>query len=530
MTLRALRSTPSILPPNTSPIQASQPPRHPRHLLRSTNLSNQTHSRAQRKNMSATLATVDSPRVVTLPAISAFTQANETTNAPSLAAKLDVPGKITCNNSKSCSPSHLCCDFLSVHRYRTVSPWLDQPPFDFDPGWSYSTRMFRPNTSLTLSFSYRIHLSPGSRRSSSSATRAAIARAISANGSKNSRSSSVIVTPERLSSDPPSPPPALEHALLPPPPDSPPALVQAFTVSHVPVYNDSMQSGSSSSRSPTPLDNGYPMISPHSQGLTNAHIASHPSPMPSHYSDSPPTYAESSQHSSYGYVSPSSHASGTSAVDQSFDYTYGEKSPLPRLQSSALHHASMDNIHDHSPPSSAHLSSVSSRLSISHISHPQSYPTHYHAVSSPSPDSGHSMSPHSQASGPPTPNYSAYHDDRHDGATYHTIESVPDHSGLTDGYVSSQSHIIHGNYNHSMVPQQRYASPPPILAPIQDERVIRGDIRVSHVQHSPVSSIPVTPLSSSYMHSSIHNYSYHAPHISLNPATWKHDALLRGRS
>lgn len=315
--------------------------------------------------------------------------------------------------------------------------------------------------------------------------------------------------------------------MIPPPPDSPPPLVQAF---HVPVYNDSMHSSSSSSRSPTPLENAYPMIS-HSQGLTNGHIASQPSPMASHYSDSPPTYTESSQHSSYGYVSPTSHAPATSAVEQSYDYSYSEKSPLPRLQST-LHHASMDSIHDHSPPSSAHLSSVSSRLSISHLSHPQSYPNHYHAVSSPSPDSGHSVSPHSQASGPPTPSYSAYQDDRHDGTTYHTIESVPDHSGLANSYVSSQG-MIHGSYNHSMISQHslpRYDSPPPILAPIQDERVIRGDIRLSHVQHSPVSSIPPTPLSSSYMHSSIHNYPYHTPHLSLNQTTWKHDTLLRGRS
>ncbi|KAG9317897.1 hypothetical protein JVU11DRAFT_2126 [Chiua virens] len=258
---------------------------------------------------------------------------------------------------------------------------------------------------------YRIHLSPGSRRSSSSATRAAIARAVGGNGSKNGRSSSAIVTPERLSTSPPSPPPALEHAILspPPPPDSPPALVQAYSLPHVPVYSDGMHSSGSSSRSPTPFDGAYPLISPHSQALTNGHIASQPSPMQSQFSDSPPTYTESSQHSNYGYT-PSSHASGTSAVDQSYDYSYNEKSSLPRLQSSAIHHASMDTIHDHSPPSSAHLSSVSSRLSISHISHPQSYPSHYHAVSSPSPDSGHSVSPHSQASGPPTPNYSAYQD------------------------------------------------------------------------------------------------------------------------
>ncbi|KAF9235214.1 hypothetical protein BU15DRAFT_51642 [Melanogaster broomeanus] len=190
-------------------------------------------------------------------------------------------------------------------------------------------------------------------------------------------------------------------------------------------------------------------------------------------------------------------------------------------------------MHDPSPPSSAHLSSVSSRLSISHISHPQSYPNHYHAVGTPSPDSAHSVSPHSQISGPPTPNYSTYRDEGHDGTSYQTIESVSDHSGLTNGYMSSQNHLVHATYNHSILAQQnlpRYDSPPPILAPIQDERVIRGDIRVSHLQHSPVSSIPPTPLSSSYMHTSMHNYPYHAPHMSLSQTNWKPDGLLRGRS
>ncbi|KIJ10990.1 hypothetical protein PAXINDRAFT_138172 [Paxillus involutus ATCC 200175] len=374
---------------------------------------------------------------------------------------------------------------------------------------------------------YRIHLSPGSRRSSSSATRAAIARAVGASGSvsKSNRSSSTIITPERPSSDSPSPPPALEHA-IPPPPDSPPPLVQAFPV---PGYNDSIHSGSVSSRSPTPLENSYPILSPHSQAMTNGHIVSQPSPLQSHYGDSPPSYGEPSQTSPYGYVSSASHPSSTSAVDHSYDYSYSEKSSLPRLQSSSLHQSSMDSLHDPSPPTSAHLSSVSSRLSISHISHPQSYPNHYQAVSTPSPDSAHSVSPHSQASGPSTPNYSGYRADSHDGTTY---EPVPDHSGLTNGYISSQNHLVHASYNHSMMPQQnlpRYDSPPPILAPIQDERVIRGDIRVSHV-HSPVSSIPPTPLSSSYMQSSMHSYPYHAPHLSLNQGGWKPDGLLRGRS
>ncbi|KAH7887255.1 hypothetical protein F5I97DRAFT_1858851 [Phlebopus sp. FC_14] len=379
---------------------------------------------------------------------------------------------------------------------------------------------------------YRIHLSPGSRRSSTSATRAALARA-TGSAQRNARSVA-IMSHERTPSDPPSPPPALERAVIPPPPDSPPPLVQAYSV---PVYPDSIHSGSVSSRSPTPRENTYPMISQHPQALTNGHVTSQHSPLQSHYSDSPPNYGEPSQPSSYGYATSTSHSSSASTMqDHTYDYSYTDKSPLPRVQSS-LHQSSMDSLHDASPPSSAHLPSVPSRLSISHISHPQSYPNHYHNVSAntPSPDSTHSVSPHSQASGPPTPNYHpVYRDDGHDGSSYQTMGSVSDHTGLTNGYMSSQSHLVHNTYNHPIIQQQslpRYDSPPPILAPIQDERVIRGDVRASHVQHSSISStIPPIPLPSSYMHSSMHSYPYHAPPMVLNQAGWKPDSLLRGRS
>jgi len=101
MTPPAPRSTPSTLPPSTSPIQAS--PLHPPPLP-SPSLPSRFPSRPQRKNMSAALASVDLLPAVTLPAIFVFTQVNETTNAPFPAAKLDVPDKITFNNSEYCSP------------------------------------------------------------------------------------------------------------------------------------------------------------------------------------------------------------------------------------------------------------------------------------------------------------------------------------------------------------------------------------------------------------------------------------------
>ncbi|KAG2055006.1 hypothetical protein BDR06DRAFT_911880 [Suillus hirtellus] len=379
---------------------------------------------------------------------------------------------------------------------------------------------------------YRIHLSPGSRRSSSSATRAAIARAvgISGSGTKNSRTASSLMSSDHNSSDTPSPPPALEHA-IPPAPDSPPPLVQAFSV---PSYSDSLHSGSVSSRSPTPPDNSFPMINQHSQSMSNGQVASHSSPIQSHYGDNTPSYDESSQ-ANYGYVSAgvSQTSSGHAVHDHSYDYSqaYGEKPSMSRIHSSSLHQSPMENVHDGSPQSSAHLSSVSSRLSISHISHPHSYPTQYQAVSTPSPESPHSVSPHSQIS---TPNYSAYRDDSHEVASYQNgsgiLDPVSDHSNISSSYMNTQNNVVHGSYGHSLMSHHssipRYDSPPPVLAPIQDERVLRGDIRIPQMHHS------ITPPASlSYIHHSQvpSSYPYHAPHVGLGQSAWKADNVLRAR-
>lgn len=334
---------------------------------------------------------------------------------------------------------------------------------------------------------------------------------------------------DRNSSGTPSPPPALEHA-IPPAPDSPPPLEQAFPIPT--SYSDSMHSGSVSSRSSTPPDSSYQsMINHHSQAMSNGQVSSHSSPIQSHYNDSAPTYDEPSQ-ANYGYVTASvSQPSGAHAVhDHSYDYSqaYAEKSSMSRIHSSSLHQSSMDSIHDGSPQSSAHLSSVSSRLSISHISHPHSYPAHYQTVNTPSPDSPHSVSPHSQLS---TPSYSTYRDDPHDVAPYGSglLDSVPDHS---NNYMNTQNNVVHGSYNNTLMPHHssipRYDSPPPVLAPIQDERVLRGDIRIPQMHHSIT---PPLGNSLSYIHhSQVQNsYPYHAPHVGLGQSAWKTDSALRAR-
>ncbi|KIO04573.1 hypothetical protein M404DRAFT_1000446 [Pisolithus tinctorius Marx 270] len=374
---------------------------------------------------------------------------------------------------------------------------------------------------------YRIHLSPGSRRSSSSATRAAIARAVGA-ATGRSRSSGLLTMSDRSSHDGLTTPPPLEHA-IPPPPDSPPALVPAY-----PIYPDTIQSGSVSSRSSTPLENSYPIIPSHSQPLSNGHVAQH-SPLQTHFADSPPSF-EPAHSSGYGYHAPST---GAPVQDHSYSY-YDEKPSTARLQS-ALHQSSMDSMHDHSPPSSAHVPSHSSRLSISHLSHPQSYPVHY---STPSPDSSHSVSvsPHSQASEPSPPNYSAY---RSEG-NHDTTTSYSSLDGMSNGYMpGSSTHIglppsYHATHHPMGIPQQnlpRYDSPPPILAPIQDERVVRGDMGrlAQHIQVPSLSTSATLGASAYTMshhhphaHSSIGGYSYHASPLSMGQG-WKSE-LLRGRS
>lgn len=278
------------------------------------------------------------------------------------------------------------------------------------------------------------------------------------------------------------------------------------------------------------------MINQHSQAMSNGQVTSHSSPIQSHYNDNTPNYDEPSQ-PNYGYVTASvSQPSGTHAVhDHSYDYSqaYAEKSSMSRIHSSSLHQSPMDNIHDASPQSSAHLSSVSSRLSISHISHPHSYPTHYQSVNTPSPDSPHSVSPHSQLS---TPNYSAYRDDSHEVAPYQNnsgiLDPVPDNSSISSNYMNAQNNIVHGSYGHTLMSHHsnipRYDSPPPVLAPIQDERVLRGDIRIPQMHHSIT---PPLGNSLSYMHHSQvqSSYPYHTPHVSLSQNAWKADSALRAR-
>jgi len=94
---------------------------------------------------------------------------------------------------------------------------------------------------------------------------------------------------------------------------------------------------------------------------------------------------------------------------------------------------------------------------------------------------------------------------------------ITDHSGMGHTHMNSQSHhILHHNYP-SHVQNNRFNSPPPTLAPIQDERLIRRDER--HTQ--PHNTSP-------YIHhpQPLSEYPYHQS-LGLGHGAWKSESGMR---
>ncbi|KAF7775611.1 transcriptional regulator family: C2H2 zinc finger [Agaricus bisporus var. burnettii] len=213
---------------------------------------------------------------------------------------------------------------------------------------------------------YRIHLSPGSRRSS---TRSAISRAMG--GAKRGSTASAVSVPD--APPPLSSPPALEQARLyahhATPPDSPPPLAQAT----LPATAHLGDGGSSrSSSSPEQSYSQY-------LAMGNNQYS---------YRSGTTTYQEQSQGSGFTYVH-------TTPLSHSPPHSYA------------------------SSPHDNFSNSQGSRHSISHI-------TSYHAPATssatpPSPASSHSVSSHT--SGPPTPTYNVYDDAQ---ARYHSQPMIAD--------------------------------------------------------------------------------------------------------
>ncbi|KAG5652155.1 hypothetical protein H0H81_006100 [Sphagnurus paluster] len=348
---------------------------------------------------------------------------------------------------------------------------------------------------------YRIHLSPGSRRSS---TRSAISRAMNSSGSKRgsaASSGSVSSIPEPPSSPPPlSAPPALEPARVyshhSPPPDSPPPLAHAtLPATHMPSASSSRSSGSPEAQS-------------HSQYPPSSQLVGLSPAQPYSYRSGTSTYQEQSQgtgFATYVHTTPNG-GNSTSNGNSSFSYStssYGNYS-LPHL-----------NTHDTNPP-------PSSRHSISHISHP--HPSGQNSQNSTSnssataqepasPASSHSVSSHT--SGPPTPSY-VYHEDAH-AHHYHSgstsLLGEPQHS-----YGGSHGHAMHHHY------PARFDSPPPVLAPIQESaRFVRRDDR------SPGGYLPhhhQQSLGGDYGYHHTQQQHQHQP-MALSHGAWKTESGMR---
>ena len=201
-----------------------------------------------------------------------------------------------------------------------------------------------------------------------------------------------------------------------------------------------------------------------------------------------------------------SYRSGTTTYQeqsQGAGFTYVHTTPISQ---SSSYGGSHENFSSRENPSNRH--------SISHISHPQSYPS---AQGPPSPSSSQSVS--SQTSGPPTPTYPAFHDESR--GTYQSNGMMSNHSGMSNGHMSSHSHLVHHTYNSNGVQENgRFDSPPPILAPIQDERFVRRD---DHHQQQSHTSTPYIhhpqPLTNEYP-------TYHQP-MGLGHGAWKAESGMR---
>jgi len=208
-----------------------------------------------------------------------------------------------------------------------------------------------------------------------------------------------------------------------------------------------------------------------------------------------------------------SYRSGTTTYQeqsQGAGFTYVHTTPITQPSSYSSHESfgnhSLSNRDQQNVP-------LSSRHSISHISHPQSsYPQgSSSSTNPPSPSSSHSVS--SQTSGPPTPTYPGFHDE---GRSYHGGVM---NNGMSNNHLGQHSNMVpHGYSSNHVQDNARFDSPPPTLAPIQDERFIRRDDHHSSSHStSPYIHHP-QPISN--------DYGYHQS-LALGHGAWKTESGLR---
>ncbi|KAF8179195.1 hypothetical protein BJ912DRAFT_982854 [Pholiota molesta] len=432
---------------------------------------------------------------------------------------------VSATSAPGCKKRHVCgtCDrafttsgHLARHSRVHTGERNHKCPF---PGCE--TRCSRQDN---LQQHYRIHLSPGSRRSS---TRSA--------GSRGAKKAAAAAAQAAVAAQEPSPispslssPPPLEPARMynhhsQSPPDSPPPLAQATlpATATLPMTASRMETASDRSSSSSSPETSYTTPNQHLVPMSSQSLAlSGGNSQNYSYRSGTSTYQEQSQGNGFTYVHANSNSANSFPNHGSYSSTHDNYS---------MHHQPGQN-RGHSPVS------MSSRHSISHISHPQSsytqtHQTHNSSAGPASPASSQSVSSH--ASGPPTPTYPVFHDDG--SHTYHQSNNmIADHSAMNNNHhINTQSHMMHNTYSSNGVPTQarfnspprqpRFASPPPILAPIQDVRVIRAR---DDLHHHPVHSHN----NSAYLHHpqplASDSYPFHQS-IGLGHGAWKGDNGMR---
>ncbi|KAI0677781.1 hypothetical protein C8Q78DRAFT_1074451 [Trametes maxima] len=274
----------------------------------------------------------------------------------------------------------------SLHPDPTHDPSPVNALFRFLYSPLYSSPLFASHRAVkltTLLSSYRIHLSPGSRRNSGSATRAAMSRASANERPRSSRRRSKNDTD--LAS--PSPPPP-----VPSPPLSPPPLAQAYQPipAHSPTHPSAAAALPEPPDTPPPLAPAYPTLPPPSAPVYSQHSlpgrdagrsststpdAAYPSPVSyTHPSLAPAPYAQY-EDSAYPPSQDSRTSSfGRSADDQRWTYPQQQQQSYPTSES--------DRYSPVSPAANAQYADPASPVEAYNTSAPRSH-GNYHVSQQP---------------------------------------------------------------------------------------------------------------------------------------------------
>ena len=331
--------------------------------------------------------------------------------------------------------------------------------------------------------SYRIHLSPSSRRNS---VRTNTPRK-SASASSSSRS------PESVTPQYPGTPPVDQGRVY----DSTPPLTQATLPSANTLLNSSISGRISPSSRPS---TSYSPNPHHTLPALSAPGLSLPVSTPSNYNyrTGTPSYHDQSLANPY----PTYANTATGASQNCSHNAVGSSNFTYSHSHSNYGGHSQQNSRPASPSATMH-----SRHSLSHISHSR-YPSSHR------PPSPILVSSHTSAhSGPPTPTYPVSYADTHTYSQPHSA-MVTSQPAVHNTQMQSQSYLFQSGYSPNTViaHSPRYL-PPLTLAPIQDERYTRRlETPRAYLHHSQPHA----------------GYSQYHHSMGIGHSSWKAESMRKG--